>query len=318
MSNPEKELNIRNQIKLAKVFKAVISAGLVAPVFVSVSACKENIPTSVESREVEIVFSGLEIEGLETIFQNGRWEYVDTGDGLIAGYWNGEDGRYEHTANVLRGEWIGLFVNAIEKNEEVKASLKENENWTVKRWEEGKIKLLLPFEMKTGVVVEEKKALGIVKEGVIPKVLLISGLPSDTLIYAPFTVSSDNIAITMPSSESSISGLTIGVGDTQPVLDIWFKNLDQKINTDDIKPEEPPIKFGHPFFEVDKEDILTRKFLLFINPFLKGEYQILFSAFNSDASGLPIDFSFKNLLKDKEGRFIYLNSSYAGFYGNNE
>ena len=317
MNNSEK-LFIKNQIKLAKVFKAVISAGLVVPVFVSVSACKENIPVSVESREVEVVFSGLEIEGLETIFQNGRWEYVDQDDGLVAGYWDDKEGRYEHTASILKGEWKGLFVNAIEKKNEVRASLKENDNWTIDRWEQGKIKLLLPFEMKLSVIVEEKKALGIVKEGVIPKVLLVSGLLSDTLIYAPFTVVSDNISIRMPNSESSISGLTIDVGNNQPILDIWFKNLEQKIDNDDIEQEEPPIKFGVPFLRVDKDDVLTRKSLIVINPFLKGEYQILFSAFNSNASGLPIDFSFKNLLRDKEGRFIYLNSSCASFYGNNE
>ena len=38
----EKDINLKNQEKLAKVFKAVISAGLVAPVFVSVSACKKT------------------------------------------------------------------------------------------------------------------------------------------------------------------------------------------------------------------------------------------------------------------------------------
>lgn len=42
MNNLEKEINNKKQEKLAKVFKAVISAGLVAPVFVSVSACEKN------------------------------------------------------------------------------------------------------------------------------------------------------------------------------------------------------------------------------------------------------------------------------------
>ena len=40
MSNLEKELDIEKQLKLAKIFKAVISAGLVAPVFVPASVCK--------------------------------------------------------------------------------------------------------------------------------------------------------------------------------------------------------------------------------------------------------------------------------------
>lgn len=44
MNNLEKEINIKQQLKLAKVFKAVISAGIIAPVFVSVSACEKAKP----------------------------------------------------------------------------------------------------------------------------------------------------------------------------------------------------------------------------------------------------------------------------------
>ncbi|MBM3708521.1 MAG: hypothetical protein FJW69_09365, partial [Actinobacteria bacterium] len=50
MKNLERDLNIKNQIKLAKVFKAIISAGLVAPVFVSVSAC-ERAKSVIEESE---------------------------------------------------------------------------------------------------------------------------------------------------------------------------------------------------------------------------------------------------------------------------
>jgi len=52
MKNLEKEAANR-QLKLAKAFKAVISAGLVAPVFVSVSSCKEAPAVVEEEQQIE-------------------------------------------------------------------------------------------------------------------------------------------------------------------------------------------------------------------------------------------------------------------------
>ena len=49
----EKEINLKNQEKLAKVFKAVISAGLVAPVFVLVSACEKANPVVEETETTQ-------------------------------------------------------------------------------------------------------------------------------------------------------------------------------------------------------------------------------------------------------------------------
>ena len=49
MNNKEKEIYINKQIKLAKVFRAVISVGMVAPVFVSATACQKEAPAVEES-----------------------------------------------------------------------------------------------------------------------------------------------------------------------------------------------------------------------------------------------------------------------------
>ena len=49
----ERYKDLNTQLKLAKVFKAVISAGLVTPVFVSVSACEKAKP-AVEESEVSV------------------------------------------------------------------------------------------------------------------------------------------------------------------------------------------------------------------------------------------------------------------------
>ena len=50
----ERYKDLNTQLKLAKVFKAVISAGLVAPVFVSVSACEKDKPV-IEEIEQETI-----------------------------------------------------------------------------------------------------------------------------------------------------------------------------------------------------------------------------------------------------------------------
>lgn len=47
----ERYKDLNTQLKLAKVFKAVISAGLVAPVFVSVSACEKAQPVVGEKQQ---------------------------------------------------------------------------------------------------------------------------------------------------------------------------------------------------------------------------------------------------------------------------
>ena len=53
MNNKEKEIYIDKQIKLAKVFKTVISAGIIAPVLVSATACEKETP-AVEKTETAL------------------------------------------------------------------------------------------------------------------------------------------------------------------------------------------------------------------------------------------------------------------------
>lgn len=51
MGNLEKEIEIKKQLKLAKIFKSVISTGLIAPVFISASDCKKKAPAIKEVEE---------------------------------------------------------------------------------------------------------------------------------------------------------------------------------------------------------------------------------------------------------------------------
>ena len=56
----ERYKDLNTQLKLAKVFKAVISAGLVAPVFVSVSACEKAKPVIEEAQTTATIPTTIE------------------------------------------------------------------------------------------------------------------------------------------------------------------------------------------------------------------------------------------------------------------
>jgi hypothetical protein len=56
----ERYKDLNTQLKLAKVFKAVISAGLIAPVFVSVSACEKAKPVVEEAQATATIPTTLE------------------------------------------------------------------------------------------------------------------------------------------------------------------------------------------------------------------------------------------------------------------
>ncbi len=77
----------------------------------------------------------LAISGLDLKWNNkeGRWEYLDPGDGLVAGYWNVEKNRFELLADEVRGEWVGLWVKADNSvTSEVAEDLKQGKHgWLV-------------------------------------------------------------------------------------------------------------------------------------------------------------------------------------------
>ena len=165
----EKDINLKNQEKLAKVFKAVISAGLVAPVFVSVSACKkteivveeealtvaqEIIPettTSVETTAQEtsplntevvetgpIEYEGVTINPIEGLrFDNGNFFAIDGNPyGLKA---EAKAGVFIKDAFELNGQ----IVNSIGLKPEVIESLQSN---YLKK--NGELKFPVPFDLR--------------------------------------------------------------------------------------------------------------------------------------------------------------------------
>lgn len=305
----------RKQKKIAKVFKAVISAGLIAPAFVSVSSCSEA-PVEREQQEEslsqspEAPFSGLEIEGLNPVFQNGKWEYIDPSDGSVAGYWDEKEGKYEHTADVLRGEWSGLFVS--QSLEETRSQLAEDENWSAGNWNDGEIKVPVPFNIVNGGVIEEIKALGnFIRGSKTGKVLGIRELPNGTVIFSPIT--QEEISFSVRWSDN-FAGFDLVKGSI--FLSFDFKKTSQCLIPDNGYPDNPYngleyvsahrfLSIGDPLLEVNTNDFLPKISTALVNPFLSKDYQVLLTSIEKGEG--PINFSFENLLRDGKGRFIFIN-----------
>ena len=261
-------------------------------------------------------FTGLEIEGLNHVWQNNRWEYVDPNDNLVAGFWNEKEGKYEHTADVLKGEWEGLFVS--QSLEEVRSELKEDKEWTKENWNNGEIKVPIGFDITKGGVVEEIKALGNVIQGTgAGTVIGIKDLPSGTIVFSPFP----SLDETGPSFGWSDNSANFNIDKDSILFSFTFRNTSQCLIPGNGYPDNPyngseyagkeyPFVLGYPVLEVNNNDILPRMPKVatsIVNPFIKENCQVLISA-NKQEGGL-ISFSLKNFLQDEKGRFIFISPS---------
>jgi len=265
-------------------------------------------------------FTGLEIEGLNHVWQNNRWEYVDPNDSSVAGFWNEKEGKYEHTADVLKGEWKGLFVS--QSLEEVRSELKEDKEWTAENWDNGEIKIPLTFDPTKGGIVEKIKALtGII---VAKKPYFIMGfrdLPSETIIFLPFSPDDGQALYGFePLEAGGIRNPDITLIKEGFHLFFNFKNTEQCLITNNDFPDnsnntqdnsEAPFQrlvLGSPFLEVGENEEIDKSLLDRINPFLKNNYQVIMSI-NYEGEKNNLGFSFNNLLRDEKGRFVYINPS---------
>ena len=66
-----------------------------------------SVPVIPEHEVMAIAGLDLEWNG-----ETDQWEYLDPNDDLVAGYWDIEGQRFELLADELRGEWVGLWVEA--------------------------------------------------------------------------------------------------------------------------------------------------------------------------------------------------------------
>lgn len=296
ISNP-----IRN-----KTFKIITTLFILATFVVSVISCKEsNLIEEAEPKE----FTGIEINGLNHVWQNGRWEYVDPDDGIVAGFWNEKEGRYEHVADVLRGEWTGLFVS--QSLEEVKNELKDDEEWTKENWENGKIKIPITFDITKGGIIEEIKAQSNIVRFSKPTIAIgIRNLSSETVIFSPFPFENTSLSFSWTTNDARFS-----INKDSISLTFNFKNTSQCLILDNGFPDNPynapeyvgkgrPVFLGYPILEVGNNDVLSKITTAIVNPFLKENYQVL--ALSSQEGEGPINFSFENLLRDNRGRFVFI------------
>jgi len=267
-----------------------------------------HLVSEVESKE----FTGLEIEGLNHVWQNNRWEYVDPNDDTVAGFWNEKEGKYEHTADVLKGEWKGLFVSQSLK--EVRNKLKEDKEWTAENWNNGETKIPLPFDPTKGGTVEEIKALSnFIRGSKTGTVMGIRDLPSETVIFSPLPFEDTGLSFGWSDINASFN-----IDKDSISLGFNFKKTSQCLILDNGYPDSPynrpeyagkgrPLFLGYPILEVNNDDVLSKTATAIINPFLKENYQVLISS--NQKGGGPISFSFENLLRDEKGGFIFIAPS---------
>jgi len=258
----------------------------------------------------EAPFSGLEIEGLNATFQNDKWEYVDPNDGSVVGFWNENEGKYEHTASILKGEWKGLFVS--QSLEEVKEKFEDEGEWTVNNWNNGKIKIPLPFDVTKGGLIEEIKAWGnFIRGSKTGTVIGISNLPSESIVFSPVPFREWNLLTRIMNDSASF-----GIVEDSVVLNFDFKNTSQCLIPDNGYPDNPYngpeytneyrlLFLGSPILQIKNDEVLPKTSTLIVNPFVSNNFQVLITATEED--GGPINFSFNNLLRDNEGRFIFIN-----------
>jgi hypothetical protein len=250
-------------------------------------------------------FIGLEIEGLNHVYQNGRWEYVDPNDNLTAGYWDEKEGKFELTSNVLRGDWKGLFVaQNSNKIEDPSPGM-----WSKNNWNEKIIKIPIPFDIIKGGEIKEIAAYKDILARRIDinnffgKTLIISNLSDGALIFTPYTPHSAFFG----KDGNNCTALFWRGGIR---LYILYKDLEQYIGPLEINYTGKNMEVGVPILKVNKEDILTSRFLP--NDLLSRKYQIAFIVHGMETQHEPLEkleFSFENLLRNDKGQFIYFSET---------
>lgn len=270
---------------------------------------KKALSSSTETPEAP--FTGLEIKGLNHVWQNNRWEYVDPNDNLVAGYWNDKEGRFELTSNVLRGEWNGLFVPKMTADiEKILAEKNTDEDWTVEKWESGETKIPIPFMITKGGNIEEvKMTIPVPTQGGFRKTtaLLVTDLSLKTTIICPFyQIEGQQGALHPPYLIRFGKGRVVMEFVVPQKNDIsYFMNtLMHKIDPQTHQTEK--IKLGTPFMELWDSETLSAGYLA---PFIVfsenlNKAQLLIECFET-GDGYYINTSLKNFLTDDKGRFIF-------------
>jgi hypothetical protein len=121
---------------------------------------------------------------LEWNGETDRWEYLDPNDDLVAGYWDIEGQRFELLADELRGEWVGLWVEA-------DASVMDRVTEDLIR---GQSSWLVNFDIVKGT--GRIKQVHYMGWGVYPQTLFVYDLSPGIELKVPFDAQMHNYGIT--------------------------------------------------------------------------------------------------------------------------
>lgn len=274
---------------------------------------EEKQPTAsptgtISSVETKAPFTGLEIKGLDHIWQNNQWQYIDQKDGSKVGFWDENKEKFVLASDVLKGEWEGLFVQKTPGDIEKMLAEGGEKEWTVENWKSGEIKIPIPFDITKGGKLEQIKVgfFGILT-GLKATIIGVSDLPSisETIIVSPLSHPDGGMVgyggYGAPLSDSYTRG-AIGLGfvfahqESQP----FFGEL----SYDDLEE----IKIGTPLLSLKSSDVISSSLFDLIDPLLNDRYQLFLTAYRErEDEGKSLDITFNNFLADEKGRFIYTN-----------
>ena len=230
----------------------------------------------------------LQIEGLELKYnvEKGVWEYHDPEDGLVAGFWNAKEERFELTASVLRVEWKGLYVKTSpQKAQEIfEESIRENSNHP---------KVVLPIEMR-------KYNRGELKEDIVTtfgrkdKVIHGRNFPKGTELRAPFGGQTECGALSNGKNTFFESIVFFPLPLSNLYFYIDFQESEE--NREFIKHPPTSVKAGHILGKVSSRAPFCRD--------IDTTAQFEFSFANLNTVEIKIDFS--SLARDEKGRILTL------------
>lgn len=222
----------------------------------------------------------LQLEGLSLVWQNGQWEYVDI-DGQSIAYWDSEanegKGRIELVENIKRLDFEkhrGLFVPWTASQAEAAFA----EAWNHGN---GEIRLPMPFQPTQGeIVVKEDLHTG----------LCLRNIPSGTILFAPF-----GGEVVRFGSEHNAGFDLVWSREEDLALHVYFKSFE-----DFTGPQEGRVEAGTPLLRISEKRLTEFAYNKY------REYQAILSACEADWDE-GFDISFENLLRDSQGRLVYLS-----------
>jgi len=223
------------------------------------------------------------IEGLETRWNDEakRWEYIDSEDNCLVGYWNKEEEKVELNPDlrVMRARWKGLFTSWTAQ--EAEAALLKSVDV-----ENQQARIPLPLDFSQGEILRGKS---------LAYLFCFRQIPEGTVLYAPFEGRIEKFA------SAGVGGKRANVDLTGLLrLGISFVGWEDYLGGEalEVKAGTPLVRFSNRY--------IPKKAIISPNP---GDYQA-YIVIMKDPDTKPLDITFKNnLLTDEKGRVVCLKGN---------